>query len=252
MSYETQRHLQAQLVFARQQADEARRLKERFASNISHELRTPLNIILGFAEIMHLTPEVYGDVSLPPKLQRDIYQIHRSSRHLLEMIDDVLDLSHIELSQFSLSFERTDLNLFLSETVEMVSNLFKGKPVALIINIPDELPEIEIDRTRIRQVMINLLTNAQRFTPAGNVTLTVKAHDHEVSFEIADTGVVIPEDQMSLIFEEFFQVDYSLSRAHGGAGLGLAITKRFVEAHKGQLHVVSHQGKGLLFTFDLF
>jgi signal transduction histidine kinase/CheY-like chemotaxis protein len=250
-AYETQRRLQTQLKHARQQADEARRQKERFASNISHELRTPLNIILGFTEIMHLTPEVYGDVSFPPKLQRDIYQIHRNSRHLLEMIDDVLDLSHIEISQFSLNFQRTDLNQFLHDTIAIVGNLFREKPVEFIVLIPDDLPEIEIDRTRIRQVMINLLNNAQRFTPSGSVTFSVSVQQRHVAFEVADTGLGIAPDKLSLIFEEFYQVDYSLSRAHGGAGLGLAITKRFVEAHNGRLTVSSEEGKGSVFTFTL-
>jgi signal transduction histidine kinase/CheY-like chemotaxis protein len=250
-AYETQRRLQTQLMYARQQAEEARSLKERFASNISHELRTPLNIILGFAEIMHLTPEVYGDISFPPKLQRDIYQIHRNSRHLLEMIDDVLDLSHIDISQFSLRLERTDLNAFLNDTIAMVNNLFREKTVEFIVNIPGNLPEVEIDRTRIRQVIINLLNNAQRFTPNGRVTFSVAVNEKRVVFEVADTGIGIAEDKLVLIFAEFYQVDYSLSRAHGGAGLGLAITKRFVEAHNGRLRVTSQVGKGSVFTFTL-
>jgi signal transduction histidine kinase len=164
IAHDTQQRLQQQLIHARQQAEEARQLKERFASNISHELRTPLNIILGFTEIMHLTPEVYGSVNFPPKLQQDVYQIHRNSRHLLDMIDDVLDLSHIELSQFSLNFEWTDLKQFLQDTVELVAKLFQDKPVAFVVKIANDLPEIQIDRTRIRQVMINLINNAQRFT----------------------------------------------------------------------------------------
>jgi len=250
-AYQTQHRLQTQLIYARQQAEELRSLKERFASNISHELRTPLNIILGFTEIMHLTPEVYGNITFPPKLQRDIYQIHRNSRHLLEMIDDVLDLSYIEISQFSLSFEPTDLKQFLDDTVEMVSHLFQDTSVEFVVNVADPLPHIEIDRTRIRQVIINLLNNAHRFTPSGSVTFSVVRREKDVLFEIADTGLGIPEDKMHLIFEEFYQVDYSLSRAHGGAGLGLAITKRFVEAHHGQLHVTSEEGKGSVFTFTL-
>jgi signal transduction histidine kinase/CheY-like chemotaxis protein len=248
---ETQQRLQTQLIYARQQAEEARKLKERFASNISHELRTPLNIILGFTEIMHLTPEVYGAVNFPPKLQRDIYQIHRNSRHLLDMIDDVLDLSHIEMSQFSLNFERTNLQKFLADTVDLVSNLFHDKPVEFIVTIADGLPEIQIDRTRIRQVIINLINNAQRFTSVGNVTFSVNATEKHIIFHVSDTGIGIPQDQMQLIFEEFYQVDYSLSRANGGAGLGLAITRKFVEAHNGHLHVESQEGKGSTFTFTL-
>ncbi len=248
---DTQQRLQTQLIYARQQADEARRLKERFASNISHELRTPLNIILGFTEIMHVTPEIYGAAKFPPKLQQDIYQIHRNSRHLLDMIDDVLDLSHIEMTQFSLNFERTNLQKFLQDTVDLVSHLFKNKSVAFNVKIEDNLPEIQIDRTRIRQVIINLLNNAQRFTFAGSVTFSVRADEKEVIFQVSDTGIGIPEHQIPLIFEEFFQVDYSLSRSTGGAGLGLAITRRFIEAHNGQLSVESQEGVGSTFTFTL-
>jgi signal transduction histidine kinase/CheY-like chemotaxis protein len=251
IAQETQQRLQAQLIFARQQAEEARALKERFASNISHELRTPLNIILGFTEIMHLRPEVYGEVNFPPKLQQDIYQIHRNSRHLLDMIDDVLDLSHIEMSQFSLNFEQTDLTKFLQDTVDFLGHLFQDKPVEFIVNIPEKLPEIQIDRTRIRQVIINLLNNAQRFTFQGNVSFSVESNEKEVVFHVSDTGIGIPQHQLQLIFEEFFQVDYSLSRANGGAGLGLAITRRFIEAHKGNLSVESQEGVGSSFRFTL-
>lgn len=248
---ETQQRLQTQLIFARQQAEEARQMKERFASNISHELRTPLNIILGFTEIMHLTPEIYGSVNFPPKLQQDIYQVHRNSRHLLDMIDDVLDLSHIEVSQFSLNFERTDLTKFLHDTVDLVSHLFNDKPIEFNVTIADGLPEIQIDRTRIRQVIINLLNNAQRFTFTGSVTFSVQADDKNVIFEIADTGIGISPHQIKLIFEEFFQVDYSLSRSNGGAGLGLAISRRFIEAHNGHLNVESQEGVGSTFRFTL-
>jgi signal transduction histidine kinase/CheY-like chemotaxis protein len=251
IAHETQQRLQTQLIYARQQAEESRRMKERFASNISHELRTPLNIILGFTEIMHLTPEVYGPVNFPPKLQQDIYQIHRNSRHLLDMMDDVLDLSHIEMSQFSLNFERTDLTRFLQDTIEMVENLFQNKPVEFIVDIAQDLPEVQIDRTRIRQVIINLINNAHRFTSAGSVIFRAYADEQDVIFQVEDTGIGIARDQMQLIFDEFFQVDYSLSRSTGGAGLGLAITRRFIEAHNGHLLVESEQGKGSVFTFTL-
>jgi CheY-like chemotaxis protein len=184
-------------------------------------------------------------------LQQDIYQIHRNSRHLLDMMDDVLDLSHIEMSQFSLNFERTDLTRFLQDTIEMVENLFQNKPVEFIVDIAQDLPEAQIDRTRIRQVIINLINNAQRFTSAGSVTFRAYADEQDVVFQVEDTGIGIPQDQMQLIFDEFFQVDYSLSRSTGGAGLGLAITRRFIEAHNGRLLVESEEGKGSVFTFTL-
>ena len=208
-SYQTQKRLQQQLIYARQQAEDARQMKERFASNISHELRTPLNIILGFSEIMYLTPEIYGDVMFPPKLHRDIYQIHHNSKHLLAMIDDVLDLSHIELSEFSLNFEATDLNEFLLDTIGMLNHYFEDSPVEFIKDIPQDLPSIDIDRTRIRQVFINLITNAHRFTDSGYVRLAVQPDDKTINFVIEDTGTGIEAEKIKLIFEEFYQVDYS-------------------------------------------
>lgn len=251
-AYNTQNRLKQQLIFARKQAEEARRMKERFASNISHELRTPLNIVLGFSEILYFKPEVYGDIIFPPKLHRDVAQIYQSSRHLLAMIDDVLDLSHIELSQFSLNFEPTSMSEFLLETGDMVRNLFNNKPeVKFCIDIAPHLPELEIDRTRLRQVMINLITNAHRFTDQGTVTLRALLDFPSLTIIVEDTGAGIEKDKLGLIFEEFYQVDYSLSRAHGGAGLGLAITKRFVEAHNGTISVSSKKGQGSRFTIQL-
>jgi signal transduction histidine kinase/CheY-like chemotaxis protein len=251
VSYLTQKRLQQQLIHARHQANEARRMKERFAANISHELRTPLNLILGFSEIMYLTPEVYGDVLFPPSLTRDIYQIHRSSKYLLEMIDDVLDLSHVELSSFTLNFERTNLYDFLHETVDMLQTLFRDPNVQLKIDIAVNLPTLDMDKTRIRQVLLNLFNNARRFTANGHVALHVYCTDQQVIFEVYDTGIGIAPDKLNIIFDEFYQVDYSLSRSHGGAGLGLAITKRFVEAHNGTIGVQSEEGKGSVFTFTI-
>lgn len=250
IAYQTQRSLQQQLIYARKEAEDARRMKERFASNISHELRTPLNIILGFSEIMHLTPEVY-EVFFPPKLHRDIYQIYHNSKHLLSMIDDVLDLSHVEMSEFSLNFEPTDLNTFLTEMVDMLDHQFKGGDVHFKTNLAKNLPEIEIDRTRIRQVLINLITNARRFTDSGLVTLTVEPYNDYIQVSVKDTGRGIEADKIGLVFEEFYQIDYSLSRQHGGAGLGLSITKQFVEAHNGSIYVTSEYGQGSNFTFTL-
>lgn len=251
IAYQNMRRMQVQLVHAQRQADEARRMKERFAANISHELRTPLNLILGFSEIMVMTPEVYGEGRFSPKLTRDLYQIYSSSRHLLALIDDVLDLSQIELSAFTLTLDRTNLNAFMSETSELFSNIFRDGKLQFIMNIQSNLPDMEIDRTRIRQVLLNLLGNAHRFTEHGSVTLSVHEQSGSVVFSVADTGRGIPADKMPLIFDEFYQVDYSLSRSHGGAGLGLAICKRFVERHGGYVEVTSQEGVGSTFTFML-
>ena len=251
VAYQNQSRMQHQLVTARQQADEARRLKQRFAANISHELRTPLNLIVGFSEVMVMTPEIYSNNRLPPKLAHDLYQIYTSSRHLLEMVDDVLDLSQAELSAFSLDFERTGVADFIEDSAEVFRNIFRDGRLKFSITLAPNLPEVEMDRTRTRQVILNLLSNAHRFTEAGAVSLKVWQDAGDVLFAVKDTGRGIPPDQHAQIFEEFYQVDSSLSRKHGGAGLGLAISKRFVETHQGRIWVESAPDDGATFTFSL-
>ncbi|MFP4324175.1 MAG: ATP-binding protein, partial [Anaerolineales bacterium] len=250
IAHKSLQRLQGQLVRARKNAEEARKLKERFAANISHELRTPLNLILGFTDVIYTTPEVYGDVRFPPKLRRDIYQIRRSSRHLLEMIDDILDLSHIEMNNFAIRLETTDTHQFLAETLDIAQSLFRGN-VPLRHDIAPDLPMLDIDRTRVRQALLNLLNNARRFTEQGHVTLKVFANGPEIVFQVLDTGAGIPADKLAHIFDEFYQVDYSLSRSHGGTGLGLAITKSFVNAHHGRIWAESIAGEGSTFSFTL-
>ncbi|MCC9074962.1 response regulator [Litorilinea aerophila] len=245
------RRAQQELVVARQQAEEARRMKEQFAANVSHELRTPLNLILGFSEIMHLSPEIYGPMEWPMALRRDVYQIYRSARHLLEMIDDVLDLSRFELAGFVLDKEVTDLGGLVRETVEMAQDLFRGRPVRLETLVPPNLPPLLLDRIRIRQTLLNLLNNAARFTEQGSVRVEVRRVRGEVQIRVQDTGPGIPPEELPHLFDEFYQVDRSLHRTHGGTGLGLAICKHFVEAHDGRIWVESELGKGSTFTFTL-
>lgn len=242
---------QRELIAARRQAEESRLMKEQFAANVSHELRTPLNLILGFSELMYLSPKVYGDIVWPPNLRRDVYQIYRSSRHLLGMIDDILDLSRFEMAGFTLNREPTPLEPLLKDTLEIAKNLFRGLPVQLDVKVFPVLPTLKIDRARIRQVLLNLLNNAARFTKAGGVRLEAKSVGGEVVISVSDTGPGIPADQLTHIFDEFYQVDRSLHRRHGGAGLGLAISKRFVEAHGGRIWVESQEGVGSTFTFTL-
>lgn len=246
-----QRRTQRELAEARRQAEEARRMKEQFAANISHELRTPLNLILGFSELMYLSPEIYGDVPWPPTLRRDVYQIYRASRHLLEMIDDVLDLSRFEMVGFTLNKEPTAIEPLLRGVMEIAQDLFRGRPVRLEVECEPDLPMLEVDRTRIRQVLLNLLNNAQRFTEAGEVRVAVRRDGDEVVISVSDTGPGIPADQLVRVFDEFYQVDRSLRRAHEGAGLGLAICKRFVEAHDGRIWAESEVGRGSTFSFAL-
>jgi nitrogen-specific signal transduction histidine kinase len=245
------RRAERELVVSRRQAEEARQLKELFAANVSHELRTPLNLILGFSEMMHLSPQVYGAVTWTPSLRQDVYQIYRSSRHLLEMIDDILALSKLDIAGFVLTKEPTDMTALVSSTAEIMLDLFRSSPVKLEVDLPRDLPILKVDRTRIRQVLLNLLNNAFRFTEEGVVRLSAEVNGSEIAVAVSDTGVGIPEDILPHLFEEFYQVDLSLRRSQGGAGLGLAISKRFVEAHDGRIWVESEQGIGSTFTFTL-
>ena len=250
-AYNVQQRIQEELIEARQQAVEARQLKERFAANISHELRTPLNIIMGFSEVIHLSPEVYTETALPVTLRRDISQIYQNSRYLLELVDDILDLSHIEQTEFTLQLEPTDLFLFLEDFRLSSIDLLNNHPADFDMHYPLELPVILIDQVRIRQVLLNLLNNARRYTAQGAIRISIEHNPQQIIFHVADTGIGIAEGDQENIFDAYYQVDYKLSRGQGGAGLGLAICKKFVEAHGGIIWVSSALGAGSTFSFTL-
>lgn len=251
MAYHIQEKIQDELVYANKRADEALQMKERFAANISHELRTPLNLILGFSEVMYKSPETYGNISWPPILRRDIYQIYRSSEHLLEMIDDVLDLSRYEMLDFSLSKEFVPIGKTVLEAVEIGRDLFAGSGIRLETDLEPNLPIVDIDVTRIRQILINLLKNARSFTAEGYVKVSAHLDNDRILLSVKDTGEGIQKDKLEAIFNEFYQVDQSRSRKRQGAGLGLAICKRLVEAHGGNIWVESTEGVGTEFFFTL-
>jgi signal transduction histidine kinase/CheY-like chemotaxis protein len=238
------------LTLARDQAEEARRLKQRFAQTISHELRTPLNLIVGFTELMAQSPEYYGG-QLPPTYLRDLSIVHRNACHLQTLVNDVLDLARIESAQMGLLAEETDPAALVQESVATTRSLVEARGLALHTEIEPDLPPLQVDPTRIRQVLFNLLNNAARFTERGSVTVSVCRQGDEVIFAVADTGEGIAPEDIPRIFEEFQQVDGSTRRRHGGAGLGLAISRRFVELHGGRIWVESQMGKGSTFYFSL-
>ena len=238
------------LGWARDQAETARRLKQQFAQTISHELRTPLNLIIGFTELMTQSPEYYGE-PLAPRYLRDVRIIHRNARHLQTLINDVLDLARIEAAQMALVREEVDPSALVREAVNTARSLIESHGLALNVEIAPGLPMLWVDPTRIRQVLFNLLNNAARFTEHGSVSLTVSNRDNEVIFAVADTGVGIEPEDVGRIFEEFQQADSSTRRKHGGAGLGLAISKQFVKLHNGRIWVESQPGVGSTFTFSL-
>jgi len=241
------------LALARDQAEEARRLKQQFAQTISHELRTPLNLIVGFTELMTESPEYYGG-QLSPAYLRDLNIVHRNACHLQNLVNDVLDLARIEAAQMSLLPEETDPAALAQEAVDTARSLVEARGLALRTEIEPDLPQLWVDPTRIRQVLFNLLNNAARFTERGSVTVSVRQQDEEgeaVVFAVADTGLGIAPEDIPHIFEEFQQADGSTRRRHGGAGLGLAISRRFVELHGGHIWVESQVGQGSTFYFSL-
>ncbi len=238
------------LTLERNHAEEARRLKQYFAQTISHELRTPLNLIVGFTELMAQNPEYYGG-QLPAPYMRDLTIIHRNGRHLQTLVNDVLDLARMEAAQMSLIPENTDPSLLLQEAVTTGRSLVESRGLRLNMQIAPNLPQIRVDATRIRQVLFNLLNNAARFTEFGSITVSVWRDENEVIFSVVDTGIGIAQDDIPRLFKEFEQLDSSTRRRHGGAGLGLAISKRFVELHQGRIWVESQSGKGSAFYFAL-
>ncbi len=239
------------LIEARSAAEAARQSKIEFAANISHELRTPLNIIIGFSETMANAPETYLGVSWSPTLRGDVEQIYRSSRHLLSLIDDILDLSALDMHRLGLTFEETSIEAVITDAVAVVQDLFHAKNLYLKINISPGLPPLRIDATRIRQVLINLLNNANRFTMTGGVTISAQMSGYAVQVAVIDTGVGIAPQDVPKVFDEFGQVDSTLRREHDGSGLGVPLSKLLIELHNGSMWLESEPGKGSTFFFTL-
>lgn len=243
--------LNQELAWAREAADDARRLKSEFAANISHELRTPLNHIIGFSDVMVNAPETYGDEVLPDGYREDVEAMHRSARHLAQLIDDVLDLSQIEAERMGLAKVWINLDEIVDEATAVVTRFLQSKGLYLKIDLPPDLPKVLVDRTRVRQVLINLLSNAARFTENGGITVHAAVRDHDLVVSVTDTGPGIRAEDLSKVFEEFRQLDGSTRRRHEGSGLGLAISKRFIELHGGSIWADAEIGKGSTFSFSL-
>ena len=234
----------------RHQADEARRAKEQFVANVSHELRTPLNMIIGFSEMALNSPATYGP-DIPQSLLADLEIVLRNSQHLSSLIDDVLDLSQIEAGQMALMKENAVLGEIVDEAVTAVRPLFNSKGLTLRRDIPRNLPALHCDRVRIRQVLLNLLSNAGRFTERGGVQVCARLEEQAIIVSVADTGPGIKADEMDEIFKPFQQVDGSVQSHWAGSGLGLSVSKHFVELHKGRMWLESEPGQGATFYFRL-
>ena len=230
------------------EAEMARRAKEEFVSSVSHELRTPLNMIIGFSEMILNAPTTYG--SLSTTLLSDMGVIHRNSKHLLQLINDVLDLSQIEAGQMSLSRSLVNVAEITQEAVEAVAPLFRMKSLSLSVDLSEPQLHILCDKLRIRQILLNLLSNAGRYTTTGGVHVRVDACPNEVIFAVQDSGPGIAPQEQTRIFEPFQKGNPSL-RTNDGSGLGLSISKQLVEAHGGRMWVESVIGQGSCFYFTL-
>ncbi len=241
----------AALVAAWRAADEAARFKTEFVNTISHELRTPLNLIVGFSDIMMTSPESYGGIPLPTAYRGDMHSIHRNARHLLAVVDDILDLGRIEAGKIVLVREEMDVATAVTEAADMVRDFIVAKGLDLRIKLGPDLPSIWGDCLRIRQVLLNLLVNASRFTEHGWIEVRVSQEDEGVLVRVTDTGRGIPKGDLTKVFEEFHSGDQSPTTWHSGTGLGLPISKKYVELHGGQIGVESTYGKGTTFWFRL-
>lgn len=233
----------------RYEAEAARRAKQEFVANVSHELRTPLNMILGFSEMITQAPQTYGK-RLPKALIADLKVIVRNSQHLLGLIDDVLDLSQIDSGHMALIRERVSLRQIIEAATEAVMPLFTSKGLYLRLTVPDDLT-IYCDSLRMREVVLNLLSNAGRFTEQGGVTIRAWQEAEEAVVTISDTGPGIAPESRDKLFQPFEQLDPSLRRRHGGTGLGLALSKMLVELHGGSMAIESEVGVGSTFILRL-
>lgn len=235
---------------AKEQLALANQSKAQFLSNISHEFRTPLNAVIGYAEM--LESGLAGDLSR--KQQAYAHNIAISGRHLLEMVDDIIDLSNIPSGDITLYRETVSVPLLLNELESLMRPKAEKQHITLTFDIASNLPEIKADPARLKQILKNLINNAIKFNQEGGDVTIRACHDtveQSVIFEIRDTGIGIARDKQSYLFGSFYQVDGSFSRKHGGSGIGLALTKHLVELHEGTIHLESREGTGSTVTIRL-
>jgi signal transduction histidine kinase len=254
---EDQAHLTQQLAIMNKRvndlrviAEEAQKAKTRFVARVSHEFRTPLNMIIGLVDLITEKPEIY-DAALSPRMRDALNTVHRNCQHLADMVNDVLDLSRIETERMVLNKERVDLRLIVQAAVDTVGPLLESKNIHMEIHIAPDLPEVYCDRTRIEQVILNLVSNSARYTEQGTIRVSAFKRAQYAHVRVQDTGLGISKEDLTRIFEPFAQGTSEFVHKKGGSGLGLSISKQFIELHSGRMWVESELGVGSTFTFEL-
>jgi len=228
--------------------EEASRHKSQFLANMSHELRTPLNAIIGYSEMLQEEAEDLGQETLIPDLQK----VNAAGKHLLGLINDILDLSKIEAGRMDLFLEAFEIGLMVQDVAAIVQPLVEKNGNALMVVCPEEMGEMRADQTKVRQTLFNLLSNAAKFTDHGTIRLTVKREsDDWLVFAVTDSGIGMSEEQLGRLFEAFSQAEASTRSRYGGTGLGLAISRHFCRLMGGDLTVESIYGEGSTFTVRL-
>lgn len=240
-----------ELEAARAAAEAAARAKAGFIATMSHELRTPLNIIIGFSTAMIEHPEIYEAQTLAPPIAADLAEIRRSGQHLLRLINEVLDLAEVEAGRLDLNLAPLPLVPVLETMLHAARGLVQNRPVQLRREYGGALPMVIADEVRVRQVLLNLLSNACKFTHTGEVALGARADSVEVTIWVRDTGIGIAAADQERIFNYFERVDGDDARLYTGTGLGLAISRWLVELHGGRIWLESELGKGSTFFFTL-
>jgi signal transduction histidine kinase len=241
----------SELAKTMMEAEKANQAKSQFLANMSHELRTPMNAIIGYSEMLMEEAADLGQEGFIP----DLTKIHGAGKHLLSLINDILDLSKIEAGRMELYLEDFSIKDLIKATVSTISPLIEKNHNILNVEVPENLGIMHADITKVRQSLFNLLSNASKFTEQGKITLKVKryvADDREwIGFQVSDTGIGMNPEQIAKLFQAFTQADASTTRKYGGTGLGLAITKKFCQMMGGDIEVTSEIDRGSTFTIKM-